>query len=401
MTPPRAEHPRTPSTAQLRSTLEANLTEEARTWLTEALTTAQNSSATTTAEYPTPTQHPTETPPVQRTTPPTPRHAVAPPDPVHDMAPPIPDEGVTPPTPGHAVAPPNPGQGTAPPATGHHVAPPLPGEGVAPPVPGHGAQPANPSQTTALPGREQHAGMPAPAHPATPPASAHPAAPPAPSPGSAPPPPPSGRRRTPLWELRFAEAGRHCRAGTTPSPSPLPAPATTSAPGTPVHATPDPGLTSDAHPGPAPDLADTARVLLLHAAHADLATVQRLYSGGSAAERRAVLLALPHLDQLRDGSALALVEDALRANDTRLVAAAVGPYAAAHLPPHAWRHAVLKCLFTGVPVTAVTSLADRSRGDTELARMLTDYAAERTAAGRPVPADLDRVLTLTTPAEES
>jgi hypothetical protein len=39
----------------------------------------------------------------------------------------------------------------------------------------------------------------------------------------------------------------------------------------------------------------------------------------------------------------------------------------------------------------------RARDDAELARMLGDYAAERTAAGRPVPEDLDRVLTLTDP----
>ncbi|MFF0739977.1 EboA domain-containing protein [Streptomyces sp. NPDC004111] len=182
-------------------------------------------------------------------------------------------------------------------------------------------------------------------------------------------PPGPAPRPTPPWELRFAEAGRHCRPRTADSPGPAPA--------------------------------DVARVLLLRAAGADLATVRRLYATGSAAERRAVLLALGHLDQLRDGSAVDLVEDALRANDTRLVAAAVGPYAAAHLPAHAWRHAVLKCLFTGVPVSAVAALTDRARGDTELARMLTDYAAERTAAGRPVPADLHRVRTLTAPAEES
>ncbi|WP_169790905.1 EboA domain-containing protein, partial [Streptomyces pathocidini] len=89
------------------------------------------------------------------------------------------------------------------------------------------------------------------------------------------------------------------------------------------------------------------------------------------------------------------VEDALRANDTRLIVAAVGPYAARHLDAHAWRHAVLKCLFTGVRTAAVAGLEDRARGDTELARMLTDFADERTAAGRPIPPDLHHVLTLT------
>ncbi|GAA1511117.1 EboA domain-containing protein [Streptomyces albidochromogenes] len=171
----------------------------------------------------------------------------------------------------------------------------------------------------------------------------------------------------PTWELRFAEAGRHCRParGGPSGPS-------------------------------AQDLADAARVLLLHTVRAGHDTTSRLYTHGSAAERRAVLLALPHLSaHTPPASALALVEDALRTNDTRLVAAAVGPYAAEHLDQHAWRHAVLKCLFTGVPVDAVDGLAPRARGDAELARMLRDYAAERTAAGRPVPDDLHRVLALT------
>ncbi|CAL9654993.1 hypothetical protein SUDANB15_06730 [Streptomyces sp. enrichment culture] len=155
------------------------------------------------------------------------------------------------------------------------------------------------------------------------------------------------------WELRFAAAGRCC-----------------------------------GH-----DNADAVRTLLLIEARAGLEALTRVYQQGTADERRAVLHALPHL--VPGPEALPLVEDALRTNDTRLLAAALGPYAARHLDAHAWRHAVLKCLFTGVGLDRVVDLARRARGDGELARMLTDYAAERTAAGRPVPHDLDRVLTLT------
>ncbi|MFD7401688.1 EboA domain-containing protein [Streptomyces sp. NPDC059866] len=156
-----------------------------------------------------------------------------------------------------------------------------------------------------------------------------------------------------VWELRLAEAGRRC---------------------------------GDEH-------ADAARVLILHAARADPAALTRVYRQGTAAERRAVLHALPHLVPGPD--ALPLIEDALRTNDTRLLAAAVGPYAARHLDPHNWRHAVLKCLFTGVPIDELADLERRAGADAELARMLGDYAAERTAAGRPVPEDLHRVLALT------
>ncbi|MDQ0988093.1 EboA domain-containing protein [Streptomyces sp. V2I9] len=160
---------------------------------------------------------------------------------------------------------------------------------------------------------------------------------------------------SPPWELRYAAAGRHC----------------------------------------GPEHADSVRSLLLTEARAPLTSVTRLYDQGTAAERRAVLLTL-HLLDLGD-TALPLIEDALRTNDTRLIAAAVGPCAADHLDPHAWRHAVLKCLFTEVPVASVARLDERARGDAELARMLYDFAAERTAAGRPVPEDLRTVLALTAP----
>ncbi|MEW1719988.1 EboA domain-containing protein [Streptomyces sp. NPDC093109] len=163
----------------------------------------------------------------------------------------------------------------------------------------------------------------------------------------------AGPGAVPPWELRFAAAGRHC----------------------------------------GPDHADAARTLLLRAAAADTGTLTRLYHQGTGAERRAVLLALEH--RVAGPDALPLIEDALRTHDSRLIAAAVGPYAATHLGAHAWRHAVLKCLFTGVPLDAVAGLARRARGDGELARMLADFAAERTAAGRPVPADLHHASHLT------
>jgi len=176
---------------------------------------------------------------------------------------------------------------------------------------------------------------------------------------------------TSTWEADFAAAARHCRNS---------------------------GQSSQNSQNR--ELADATRILLLHAARPDIPTLIRLYTHGTAAERRAVLLSLPYLDPGPD--ALPLIEDALRTNDTRLVAAAVGPYAARHLGAHGWRQAVLKCLFTGVPIDAVAEWPARARGDAELARMLTDYARERTAAGRDVPADLNRVLARaahTTPEE--
>ncbi|MGK5674410.1 EboA domain-containing protein [Micromonospora sp. URMC 106] len=142
---------------------------------------------------------------------------------------------------------------------------------------------------------------------------------------------------------------------------------------------------------------EAARALLLtalptdHAAHAEAR-----YRHGDAAEKRAVLKALPLLPIGAAGAPL--LHDAIRTNDTRLLAAALGPYAR-HLDPAAWRQAVLKCVFTGVPLAVVHDLD--ARADGELAAMLAGLAAERQAAGRAMPADavalLDRLTSGSAP----
>ena len=130
---------------------------------------------------------------------------------------------------------------------------------------------------------------------------------------------------------------------------------------------------------------DAGRALLLTAlplrGPALAAEAGLLYRCGDAAEKRAVLRALPWLD-LGDGG-VELLHDAIRSNDPRLVAAALGPYAARLAGPM-WRQAVLKCVFMDIPLSQVSGLA--ARADGELGRMLADLAAERRAAGRPVPA---------------
>ena len=147
-----------------------------------------------------------------------------------------------------------------------------------------------------------------------------------------------------------------------------------------------------------------------------------LYRQGDAAERRGVLRGLDALEERGDlgtaetaeaaeqagpahtgetaGAAglvavgVELAADALRTNEPGLVAAAVGPFGSRHLDQHTWRHAVLKLVFQGVRLDAVSDLD--ARADDELARMARDFAAERRAAGRTVPTDLDR-LTSTRP----
>jgi hypothetical protein len=141
---------------------------------------------------------------------------------------------------------------------------------------------------------------------------------------------------------------------------------------------------------------DATRTVLLCAAPLAgprlAATASDLYHHGDAHERRGVLRALPVLDTAgRLGDlALPLVRDALRANDTRLVAAAMGPYAGRRLDDETWRQGVLKCVFLGIPLVAAAGLAERA--DAELARMFAEYARERVLAGRAVPPDVLSVL---------
>ena len=121
-----------------------------------------------------------------------------------------------------------------------------------------------------------------------------------------------------------------------------------------------------------------------------------LYRFGDAAERRGLLRALPYLP-LGD-RALWLVDDAVRANDTRLVAAALGPYATRVLDDAAYDQAVLKCVFIGVPIRPLDGLPARATPET--ARMLAAFVHERVGAGRDVPAEVWDVIDRHPPADE-
>jgi hypothetical protein len=119
-----------------------------------------------------------------------------------------------------------------------------------------------------------------------------------------------------------------------------------------------------------------------------------LYQQGDSAERLAILRVLPLLPI--GPAATFVLDDALRSNDARLIAAAMGPYAR-HLSAATWRQGVVKCVFMGIPLAAVDRLEERA--DAELATMLAGLADERAAAGRAMPADalalLDRLTSRT------
>lgn len=142
---------------------------------------------------------------------------------------------------------------------------------------------------------------------------------------------------------------------------------------------------------------DAVRVRMLSACGESRAgEAAELYRYGDAGERRGVLRAL---DVLPFGDAgLPLVQDALRTNDIRLVAAALGPFGAAALDEGAFRQAVLKCVFVGLPLARVSGTDERA--DAELARMLAAYAHERVVAGRAVPGDIWPIVDRYPPSAE-
>jgi hypothetical protein len=142
---------------------------------------------------------------------------------------------------------------------------------------------------------------------------------------------------------------------------------------------------------------DAARTLLLLALGDGVeAELRDLYRFGDAAERRGLLRALPYLPV--DDRVMDIVDDAIRTNDTRLVAAALGPYATEHLDDAAYDQAVLKCVFIGVPIAPLDGLPVRATAGT--ARMLAAFVHERVAAGRDIPAEVWDVIDRHPPADE-
>jgi hypothetical protein len=131
-----------------------------------------------------------------------------------------------------------------------------------------------------------------------------------------------------------------------------------------------------------------ARIALLAAPGTtiDEADAAALFRAGDNDERVAILRALPLLPD--PARFLDLAVDACRTNVVSIFEAIAcdNPYPAAHFPDLNFNQLALKTVFLGLPLARILGLGDRRTP--ELARMADDYAAERRAAGRPVPADL-------------
>jgi hypothetical protein len=135
--------------------------------------------------------------------------------------------------------------------------------------------------------------------------------------------------------------------------------------------------------------------LLLHAATGLLpgeleALVEECFLGGDTRERQAVLRTLPLLPD--PDRFVALGVDACRTSVQPVFEAIAceNPYPALYFPEASFNQMVLKTVFIEVAVRRILGLEGRITP--ELRRMAADYASERRAAGRSVPADVAYLL---------
>ncbi len=155
--------------------------------------------------------------------------------------------------------------------------------------------------------------------------------------------------------------------------------------------------------GLAPNLAlshwgadEAARALLLltlaeHLAPEEFAALAlRCYELGDSREQESWLRGLSLLPE--SGRFLATAVDACRTNIIPLFEAIAceNPYPAEVFPEPNFNQLAMKVLFNGLALERIVGL--EGRVNAELSRMSDDFASEREAAGRPVPADIWLVL---------
>ena len=122
--------------------------------------------------------------------------------------------------------------------------------------------------------------------------------------------------------------------------------------------------------------------------HASL--VSELVQHGEAREQQAVLRVLAYLPD--PGRFLDIAAWACRTHVQSVFEAIAceNPFPERHFPDSSWNQLVLKAVFLEVAVSRIAGLGRRVGDD--LARMAESYGSERRAAGRSVPADIDRIL---------
>jgi hypothetical protein len=127
-----------------------------------------------------------------------------------------------------------------------------------------------------------------------------------------------------------------------------------------------------------------------HARTENMAAAVACYEQGDSREQRSWLRTVGFLPASED--VLPVVIDACRTSIVPLFEAVCceNAYPASHFPDRNFNQMVLKALFNGIALERIVGLALRLNPD--LSRMASDYADERRAAGRAIPADIAAVL---------
>jgi hypothetical protein len=142
---------------------------------------------------------------------------------------------------------------------------------------------------------------------------------------------------------------------------------------------------------------DAARALLLIARRhggrtgdAFVSDALECFEQGDAREQQSWLRAIALWPEAK--AFLPAAIDACRTNIVPVFEALAceNPYPAAHFPERNFNQMVLKAMFNSIGLARIVGLAGRR--NSELSRMARDYAAERTAAGRAVPPDINLAL---------
>jgi hypothetical protein len=145
-------------------------------------------------------------------------------------------------------------------------------------------------------------------------------------------------------------------------------------------------------------LADAGRLLLVLTRYGavtgssrdNIAAVIDCYEQGDTGEQQSWLRTVSLLPE--PAQFLPVVVDACRTSIVPLFEAAAceNPYPAEHFPTRNFNQMVLKALFNGIALNRIMDLP--SRLNPELSRMASDYADERRAAGRSIPADISLAM---------
>ncbi|WP_420150023.1 EboA domain-containing protein [Spirosoma sp.] len=119
-------------------------------------------------------------------------------------------------------------------------------------------------------------------------------------------------------------------------------------------------------------------------------TISELFKAGELNELVALYSALPVLAYPESWKFQAT--EGVRNNIADVQSAIMlhNPYPADYLDEAAWNQLIMKAFFTDKDVTQITGLDERKND--RLTQILTDYSAERRAAGRSLPPNMERVL---------